>query len=519
VSSTYEENGGSPSAVASTDENGNLAFDFQNLKLKFSDLTADDKEAIRGPQGVSAVFDPETGNILSTLHNTTGQDDANAMTQKAVTDAIFDSVTLKAKQLSIYDETLNPDGEITKANYNIVRSTGKFNTNNGKKHGILPVRPGEKYIFRSLVDPENTDEFSDYCCYAFATSATFGSGKSVPIVEGTSIGTVDPSKYKIITIPEGCSHLLLSNDAAATQGGIAFVIKWEIWRTHDDEDLDKLEQKFDENLDEVEQRVDEEIDDITQQIEDIVNMRYYDFDETEIAKFPLGAYAQESGTFGGANDKFAAYHFSKDVSVTMRGKHIRLTPQEGKNIRLFFFKTNEPKAKKTRIYSEILRNYFGEVDEVVDVIVPEDVEYVTFQQIRSYEDVRPVRIEVYEKSSLEDLRKFVESIAERAVNNEETIKAIIRQALWVADDMEGKPSPLALLHYSDIHGTDEAAQKILQYIESLNAYTDDVLCTGDSADYLSNKGNGRDWWVNQSGLAEKSLFVLGNHDGATEDAT
>ena len=41
-----------------------------------------------GPKGASAVFDPETGNILAMLESTIGNNDANAMTQEAVTKEI-----------------------------------------------------------------------------------------------------------------------------------------------------------------------------------------------------------------------------------------------------------------------------------------------------------------------------------------------------------------------------------------------------------------------------------------------
>jgi endonuclease/exonuclease/phosphatase family metal-dependent hydrolase len=103
VSPTIEDNGGEPQAEVNFNS-GVLQFLFKNLKLRFSDLTNEEKESLRGPQGASAVFDPQTGNILATLENTLGESDSNAMTQKAVTEQI-------GKALVIYRETAPDNSE------------------------------------------------------------------------------------------------------------------------------------------------------------------------------------------------------------------------------------------------------------------------------------------------------------------------------------------------------------------------------------------------------------------------
>ena len=77
---TSAEDGGT-NVITVTDSEGN-EYNFQ-VKNGTKGL-----QGTQGDQGASAVFDPDTGNILATLHNTTGQDDANAMTQKAVTDEL-----------------------------------------------------------------------------------------------------------------------------------------------------------------------------------------------------------------------------------------------------------------------------------------------------------------------------------------------------------------------------------------------------------------------------------------------
>lgn len=82
---------------------------------------------------------------------------------------------------------------------------------------------------------------------------------------------------------------------------------------------------------------------------------------------------------------------------------------------------------------------------------------------------------------------------------------------------------LGLLHFSDIHGDQEAANTIINYANILSEYIDDLICTGDSAEYFADGTGtypyGASWWTGNSGLAESSLFALGNHDGATSSAT
>ena len=91
----------------------------------------------------------------------------------------------------------------------------------------------------------------------------------------------------------------------------------------------------------------------------------------------------------------------------------------------------------------------------------------------------------------------------------------IRQAHYVS------PSPeiqsLGILHYSDIHGDDFSVEKIHDILSEYNPFIDAVINTGDAVMYYAKATKkypyDAQWWRN-TGLAEKSLFVLGNHDGA-----
>lgn len=100
-------------------------------------------------------------------------------------------------------------------------------------------------------------------------------------------------------------------------------------------------------------------------------------------------------------------------------------------------------------------------------------------------------------------------------------KTLVAQAKFVA--LTPTIESLGLLHFSDIHGDQYAANDIVNRISELTQYINDVLCTGDSvhyyADGTSSYPQGSEWWNEESNLANKSLFVIGNHDSATPAST
>ena len=100
-------------------------------------------------------------------------------------------------------------------------------------------------------------------------------------------------------------------------------------------------------------------------------------------------------------------------------------------------------------------------------------------------------------------------------------KSLVRQAHYVGVDSGVIPS-LGLLHISDLHGDQVAAAGILDALERYKEYIDDGISTGDMVNYASDASlkypEGTAWW-RATGLAEKMLFTLGNHDNATVSAT
>lgn len=88
---------------------------------------------------------------------------------------------------------------------------------------------------------------------------------------------------------------------------------------------------------------------------------------------------------------------------------------------------------------------------------------------------------------------------------------IIRQARYVGSSVTNEP--LALLHFSDIHGDTLAANSIKNFATKYSSYIDDLVQTGDTVYYYWDSA-GQDYaWYQQHGIPE-ALFVLGNHDGS-----
>ena len=86
-------------------------------QLSFFHFGGEDYSLPQGPAGDSAVFDPDTGNILATLESTTGQSTTTAMTQKAVTDELGKNANKVWSSLNISwnknDKYYNENGGLT----------------------------------------------------------------------------------------------------------------------------------------------------------------------------------------------------------------------------------------------------------------------------------------------------------------------------------------------------------------------------------------------------------------------
>ena len=90
------------------------------------------------------------------------------------------------------------------------------------------------------------------------------------------------------------------------------------------------------------------------------------------------------------------------------------------------------------------------------------------------------------------------------------------QAGFVGDEVSIKP--FRVYQYTDIHHDKAAAANVENFVGTYRSRMDAILFTGDLVKSTSSE-SGAKWWREETELPTFSLFTLGNHDGATTDAT
>ena len=99
--------------------------------------------------------------------------------------------------------------------------------------------------------------------------------------------------------------------------------------------------------------------------------------------------------------------------------------------------------------------------------------------------------------------------------------ALIKHAVYKksgSDSADSLPY-FNIIHYSDIHGSQLAAGKILNARNALLPYINDVVNSGDVINAVVGGNYGGEDYYSNSGLQEVSLFTLGNHDDLISTST
>lgn len=114
---------------------------------------------------------------------------------------------LSAKQGKVLSEKITKLVEVVvfKLRTYSVNSSGNWGTSTDYAHGIIPVKEGETYRLYN-------EGSSDNMRYALLTSNVCTAGEAMPLVNETSVVTINSSKYEDITIPNGCKYLVFMED-------------------------------------------------------------------------------------------------------------------------------------------------------------------------------------------------------------------------------------------------------------------------------------------------------------------
>ncbi len=136
-----------------------------------------------------------------------------------------------------------------------------------------------------------------------------------------------------------------------------------------------------------------------------------------------------------------------------------------------------------------------------------------------------IKTKNFDSSAIKEKNLSEELLRTLSIGGVEEYKNRMKQAKFYS----GNVSTLNLLHMSDIHGDTKAADYFKSFADKCSSFIDDLVMTGDVAFYLYDSTSdtstsahgvtathGYKWWTEITKMAERCLFVLGNHDCQTD---
>lgn len=220
---TVDDGYGTPSVDVEY-ERKKLSLAFHNLKgdpMTFDDLTPAQKEELKGEPGDSAIFDPSTGNI-STMKQTTGNDDLSPMSQKATTDELI----AKEMEMGVWEDCSMDN--FLNINCSLGALTWYYDGSNKPKHVVMQVTPGDILLVRC------TTEGANGSLGFLATYSKPSNGQAVPWAPETGYendyGTnnrciVTKDVDNIFVVKNGVHYVVFT-----TVSGGSTVTSFQVWR-------------------------------------------------------------------------------------------------------------------------------------------------------------------------------------------------------------------------------------------------------------------------------------------------
>lgn len=448
-------------------------------------------QGIQGIPGESAVFDPTTGNI-AVIKQETGNSITNPMSQKAITDELIITQKKLCEWQNLNAGVLQDCMMASTNNWYWNNTSGSENYHK-QRHSVVEVTPGEMLLISCDINSNYGFLTSDYD----TTPHTHGS--PIPFSAETTgrIGYDSTWGEIAITVPQDAKYLCVNRVDSTSQAST-----WEIKRrdksksildtkTGDSEVMGMTQKAITNELIEVEKKFGVFGDDIGGSL--------------ELKNCCLDA------NYGNK------WRWRTSTASAYKQKHSIVPVQPGD---VFMLKAS----------GDVVNGQYAWLNEDYD---PERV-YVNDDPIPIVEGTailwKAAGVEFYVAAPTGavylclnratytaltndwEVRKL-ESMAD-AVDDAKKVKELIANAKFVHRATEAYTKSLGLLHYTDIHGDDDAVAQIKKWMDKYGDYINDILNTGDMV-----KSNAMDasfsweWWQ-ESGLAEISLSMIGNHDGA-----
>ena len=360
----------------------------------------------------------------------------------------------------------------------------------------IKVNPGEVY---ELLANETTNSY-----YAFLTErATWVASGNPPFCEGYgSVISVTKNTLAVFTIPEDCEYLFIAWENRTTSP--ATYIPQGLW----------LRRKFVES-----QKVQ---DDRTKEFEEGIEgewEEHWDYETAEVSSNASSIITIEKveGKIVVTNkgDTGGSYAGIVLPSTLVNGKTYKVTIEYAAGF-----------SKASTWYFAFANSSYTATSGGLSV-APFVRKKVTFDYTHSASNVymrfaatsqnTGAKVTFYsisfstEKPTLTSLDARIKELESGSGSTE--MENMLRQAKYAGSSPS--KTPLALLHFTDIHGDSAAAAQIVTFFNKYSDYIDDMVQTGDAVYYYYNSsGQGADWFRGND--ISKSLFVLGNHDGAAD---
>lgn len=468
VTATVDNEVGTPKV--DTDYDGkNLSFAFHNLKgdpFTYDDLTPQQKAELKGEQGDSAVFDPTDPNPPDfEMANSKGQSTTKAMTQKAVTDAIEEVDRWEWTPQPVSTESgmwIDTTDRNNRWHSNSAYGSGGVNSViPGARYLIQPSEHGSEFAFLKNVDNRTSGELPAYAD---------GYTKPVWVYEDTIVVAPSTANYIYFRKKTGNYSSVLPTTFA----------KEVLLKTH----IEEIDAHIEEHDNTVKQN----------NIWSTADVNYTGVVSRNI---------QGEKWFHGGPASNSCFL----IPVTA-GETYKATPQQGTYCRIEFLTKNPDYNDGVIEYAT--ESALGNISVETQYTVPTGTMYMYVLNKYSSYDRKPASLQrvVFLKEHITDMSGDTSG---------ET--ALVRNAWYQYSTSKNPQLPhLGILHYSDIHESSTAAAAILAAMEKIDAYVDDILFTGDAPGSVIGSIAPGDtyesavkWWRN-TGLAEKSLFTLGNHD-------
>ena len=454
VTATIDDEVGTPEVH--TDYDGkNIHFDFHNLKgepLTYDDLTPQQKEELRGEQGATGVYDQTTQDFLITLETTTGQSQTKTMTQKAITDEFMKDRIWSEISITIPSPTLASDLRI------ISRVTLKWESQTSNRSGVrFAITSGKTYKIVGNASYEGR--------YAWLKNNTNTSDTTPYWCDGCSLETLRAGETKYITAPADANYIYIEKKSTGNFTDPSFFGAVEYTRdviSKDKEQIAMLGGSLYERK-------------ILPTTATDVQLRYILY---------------EVGTWKANTSALSGIVVEVEPLATYK-----ITPPSGNYVRYAWLKGNDRTIDATPQYSDGCTTSWGPQGETIYITAPSDAHYLYLHR-HGYTADLPIYFGRY--------------IASDNGIDENTLM-LVKHATIKAPSNDWLPN-FSLLHYSDIHGTQMAAENIKRAAVALDQYIQGVLNTGDVVNATTDGAYGGATFYPNSGLQEVSLFTLGNHD-------